>query len=154
MHKLICTSTFALLLTLSLVSCAVAQEQEASPEAVLPSNLEWKDNPDVPGVQNASASIGDSSQLGLYVGFGKMLEGTVFPAHTHPDGRLSTVVSGVMYYGFGETPEETDFRAYPAGSVVYTPAGTPHIMWAKDGDIIVQEAGFGPSGSEFVSDAQ
>lgn len=154
MPKVIHTFTFALLLTLSLVSCAVAQEEEASLEAVLPNDLEWEDNPDVEGVQNASARIGDPENPGLYAGFGKMVKGTVFPAHTHPDGRLTTVVSGVMYLGIGEVPEETDFQAYPAGSVVYTPAGTPHIMWAKDGEIVVQEAGFGPSGSEFVSDVQ
>jgi len=143
--------TSALLLTLPLVSCAVAQE--ASLEAVLPSELEWEANPDVPGVQSAMG-VGDSTQAELYVLFGKLVEGTVFPAHTHPDGRLSTVVSGVMYYGVGETPEDTDFRAYPAGSVVYTPAGVPHIMWAKDGEIVVQEAGFGPTGSEFVADTE
>lgn len=154
MHKVIHTFTFALLLTLSLVSFAVAQEQEASPEAVLPTDLEWEANPDVPGVWNASASIGDLEKPGLYASFGKLAQGVVFPAHTHPDGRLTTVVSGVMYYGFGEVPEETDFQAYPAGSVIYTPAGTPHIMWAKDGEIVVQEAGFGPSGFEFVSDVQ
>ena len=59
-----------------------------------------------------------------------------------------------MYYGVGKVPKVTDFQAYPAGSVIYTPAGTPHIMWAKDGEIVVQESGFGPSGAEFVSDTE
>ncbi len=154
MTKTIYTLTLALFLTLSLISCAVAQEQGERLEAVLPNDLEWEANPDVEGVQNASAAIGDLSQPGLYASFGKMAQGVIFPAHTHPDGRLTTVVSGVMYLGIGEVAEETDFQAYPAGSVVYTPAGTPHIMWAKDGEIIVQEAGFGPSGAEFVSDVQ
>lgn len=151
MHKAIYTFTFALILTFSLISCAVAQE--ASFEAVLPSDLEWGGNPDVPGVQSA-LGVGDSTRPELYVLFGKLVEGTVFPAHTHPDGRLSTVVSGVMYYGVGDVSEETNFKAYPAGSVVYTPAGTPHIMWARDGEIVVQEAGFGPTGSEFASEAE
>ncbi len=154
MYKVIYSFTLALLLTLSLVSYAFAQEEEASLEAVLPTDLEWEANPNVEGVQNASASIGDPENPGLYASFGKLDQGVVFPAHTHPDGRLTTVVSGVMYLGIGNVPEETDFQAYPAGSVIYTPAGTPHIMWAKDGEIVVQEAGFGPSGSEFVADTE
>lgn len=151
MRKVIHAFTFALVLALSLVSGAVAQE--ANFEAVLPTDLKWEANPEVPGVQSA-LGVGDSAQPELYVLFGKLVEGTVFPAHTHPDGRLSTVVSGVMYYGVGDVLEKTDFKAYPAGSVVYTTAGTPHIMWAKDGEIVVQEAGFGPTGSEFVSEAE
>lgn len=150
MYKVISASGLALLLTLSLFSVA----QAPSLEAIIPTDLTWVDNEAVAGVQNAGPSIGDLAKPGLYASLGKLVRGTVFPAHTHPDGRLTTVVSGVMYYGVGETPEGTDFQAYPAGSVIYTPAGTPHIMWAKDGDIVVQEAGFGPSGAEFVTDAE
>ena len=103
----------------------------------------------VEGVESA-AVIGDSSQAELYVMVGRLAKGVVFPVHTHPDARLSTVLSGTMYYGVGETFEEIEFAAYPAGSVVYTPPDTPHWMWAQDGEIVVQESGFGPTGSVFL----
>ena len=97
--------------------------------------------------------IGDSSQAELYVMVGRLAEGVVFPVHTHPDARLSTVLSGTMYYGVGEVFEEVEFTAYPAGSVVYTPPNTPHWMWVQDGDVVVQESGFGPTESIFLESA-
>jgi quercetin dioxygenase-like cupin family protein len=110
-------------------------------EVFLPPDLAWEDNPDVPGVQNASG-VGDPTKPQLYTSFGKIEEGVRFPSHTHPDARITTVLAGV------------EFEPYPAGSVIYTPPGTPHVMWAKDGEIVVQETGYGPTGSELSDPEQ
>lgn len=126
---------------------------ETNVKGVLPTDLKWASNPNIPGVQNARV-VGDSSKPELYVSFGKLQQGTIFPAHTHPDARITTVISGVMYYGVGEEFDQAHVTAYPAGSVVYTPSGVPHIMWAKDGETLVQEAGYGPSGSSFISNGK
>ena len=126
---------------------------EKSVEVFLPPDLAWEDNPDVPGVQNA-AGVGDPTKKELYTSFGRIEEGVRFPAHTHPDARITTVLSGTMYYGVGERPDRVRFEPYPAGSVIYTPPGVPHVMLAKDGEIIVQETGRGPTDLEFTSDAE
>lgn len=65
-------------------------------QTVLPGDLQWQTNPTVAGVQSAIA-VGDPSNSELYVLFGKMEESVTFPAHTHPDARITTVISGVMY---------------------------------------------------------
>jgi quercetin dioxygenase-like cupin family protein len=122
-------------------------------EVFLPPDLAWEDNPEVSGVQNA-AGVGDPTKPELYTSFGKMQEGVRFPAHTHPDARITTVLSGVMYYGVGERSGNVEFEPYPAGSVIYTPPGTPHVMWAKSGEIVVQETGYGPTDLEFTSDRE
>ena len=122
-------------------------------EVFLPPQMEWEDNPEVPGVQNA-AGVGDPTKKELYTSFGKIEEGVRFPAHTHPDARITTVLSGTMYYGVREGPDRVRFESYPAGSVIYTPPGVPHVMLAKDGEIIVQETGRGPTDLEFTSDAE
>ena len=124
---------------------------EKSVQVFLPPDLGWEDNPDVPGVQNA-AGVGDPTKKGLYTSFGRIEEGVRFPAHTHPDARITTVLSGTMYYGVGERPDRVEFEPYPAGAVIYTPPGTPHVMWAKSGEIVVQESGYGPTDIEFASD--
>ena len=134
----------------------VKQEKSGSEKGIevfLPPDLAWEDNPDVPGVQNA-AGVGDPTKKELYTSFGKIEEGVKFPAHTHPDARITTVLSGTMHYGIGERFDRTRFEPYPAGSVIYTPPGTPHIMWAKSGEIVVQETGYGPTDIEFASDAE
>ena len=119
-------------------------------KAVLPKDLQWKVNPNIKGVKSAIA-IGDSSNSQLYVLFGKMDKGAIFPAHTHPDDRITTVISGVMYYGVGDQFDRTKVNAYPAGSVVYTPSGVPHFMWAKNSNTVMQETGFGSTGLRFTT---
>ena len=121
-------------------------------QAFLPPDLEWEDNPDVPGVQNA-AGVGDPTRRQLYTSFGKIEKGVRFPAHTHPDARITTVLSGTMHFGAGEGFDRAELEPYPAGSVIYTPPNTPHVMWARDGEIIVQETGHGPTDIEFSSDS-
>ncbi|MGB3634687.1 MAG: cupin domain-containing protein [Rubrobacteraceae bacterium] len=116
---------------------------------ILPDDLEWQDNPEIDGIENA-AGIGNLEEKGLYAGFGRMSEGAVFPAHSHTDDRLTTVISGTMYYGVGEEFDEDNMTAYPAGSVIFTPAGTPHVMWVQEGQAVIQESGDGPSSAEFV----
>ena len=139
-----------ILMLASLLTLALAQDY--SYDAVTPANVPFEPSP-VEGVESA-AVIGDSSQAELYVMVGRLAEGVVFPVHTHTDARLSTVISGTMYYGVGETLEEVAFTAYPAGSVVYTPPGTPHWMEARDGEVVVQESGFGPSETTFLETSE
>ena len=138
-------SLYVLVLT-SLLALTLAQDY--SYDAVSPDDIPFEPSP-VEGVESA-AVIGNSSQAELYVMVGRLAQGVVFPVHTHTDARLSTVLSGTMYYGVGETLEEVEFTAYPAGSVIYTPPNTPHWMDARDGEVVVQESGFGPSETTFL----
>ena len=125
----------------------------AEVQVALPDDIGWQENSDIAGVESAIA-LGNPSNSELYVLFGKMSPDTPFPAHSHPDDRITTVLSGVMYYGIGETFDPAQVQAYPAGSVVYTPAGTPHFMQTREAETIMQETGFGPTGMTFFSAAQ
>lgn len=117
--------------------------------AVTPDAVRWTPNPRLAGVDSASI-VGDSARSGLYVSLGRMRQGATFPPHSHPDRRITTVVSGTMYYGTGPAFDHGRLRRYPAGSVVETPPGVPHFMAAKDGTAVMQETGMGPSGLDFV----
>jgi len=67
--------------------------------------------------------------------------------HTHPEGtRTLTVLSGTLYFGFGETFDEAKAKPFPPGTFFTELPTTPHFVWAKDGEVIVQVAGIGPSG--------
>lgn len=120
---------------------------------VVPADLALEANPQVEGVSNANV-IGDLTADGLYVSVGRLETDVVFPTHSHSDDRLTTVMSGTMYLSTDATFDRDDVTAYPAGSVVFTPAGTPHTMWAQDGPVVVQEAGHGPSATDFLDPAQ
>ena len=57
------------------------------------------------------------------------------------------MLSGTLYVGFGETPDDARMTAVPTGAVYVAPANVPHHLWAKDGEVVYQEAGFGPTGT-------
>jgi hypothetical protein len=41
-------------------------------------------------------------------------------------------------------------KAYPAGTFYSEPPKSPHYTWAKDGEVIIQLTGIGPSGKTFI----
>ena len=48
------------------------------------------------------------------------------------------MLSGTLYVGFGEQFDESTLVAVPAGAVYVAPAGVPHFLMAKDGEVIYQ----------------
>lgn len=60
-------------------------------------------------------------------------------AHATGDGqvRITTVMSGTMYFGDGETVDRAKEVAYPAGSVVLIDSGTPHWVSSHDGELVL-----------------
>lgn len=110
---------------------------------LMPADVKWKDSP-FPGVQTAVIS-GDPTQPGLYVVRAKYAAGGKVMPHTHPDTRYDTVLSGELYFGFGETFDPSNSKLYPAGAQITVPANMPHFAWAKSGEAILQEVGIGPS---------
>ncbi len=60
------------------------------------------------------------------------------------------MISGVFYIGLGEHFEGERLEAYPPGSVILLPGGTPHFHWALSGEYVTQVTAIGPLGLEYV----
>ena len=98
------------------------------------------------GAEKAEAAVltGSQAAAGLYTIRVRLGAGGHIAPHSHPDARVLTVVSGEVWYGFGETMDPANARRYPAGAVFVVPANAPH--WSKaDAEAVYQEAGMGPS---------
>jgi hypothetical protein len=54
----------------------------------------------------------------------------------------------------GEQWDETKLKAYPAGTFFSDPKGTPHYIWAKDDEVIVQFTGVGPTAVTLIPQKQ
>ena len=130
-------------LGISLVA-AYAFAQLAQPVPVLPEALKWFSPPNNNLLKGAWV-LGSEKEPGTYVLRVMLAKGGKIPAHTHPDARNSTVLAGTLYVGFGDVDSETDVVAVPAGGVYVAPANVPHYLWAKDGDVVYQEGGVGPT---------
>jgi quercetin dioxygenase-like cupin family protein len=130
-----------LLLGLALGSMAA---EAPTPRVVLPERLTFSTPPGIPDLKSAFV-VGAESETGAYAIRVRLKAGGRVPVHTHPDTRYSTVLSGTLYVGFGETANDARMTAVPAGAVYVAPANVPHYLWARDGEVVYQEAGIGPT---------
>jgi quercetin dioxygenase-like cupin family protein len=80
----------------------------------------------------------------------RLTAGARIPPHTHPDSRHTTVLTGTLYVGFGEASDDARLVAVPQGGIYLAPANLPHYLWARDGDVVYQESGVGPTGNQFI----
>jgi len=101
------------------------------------------------GVEAAVLS-GPLDKQVLYTQRVRLAKDGLVPPHTHPDQRYTTVLSGTLYICTGDTFSPDAVKPYPAGSFLITPANVVHCSWAKDGDVVYQESGIGPTGTTMV----
>lgn len=106
------------------------------------------------GAPAAAIIYGDPAKQGLYVTRNKFDAGHKNLPHFHPDERTVVVLSGTLYWAFGDKWDEAKLKPLPAGSFVTEPPNTPHFNWAKDGEVIIQVTGYGPSGATQIQQKQ
>jgi len=71
-----------------------------------PGEMNWKDNPRVPGL-GVARIISSGKKAGPYLYRVRFPKGRVVKAHSHPDDRTYTVLSGTWHIGWGEKYGET-----------------------------------------------
>jgi quercetin dioxygenase-like cupin family protein len=120
-------------------------------KSILPDALDWKPFAAFPPEARLAVVIGRPTEPGLYVIRVTLPDGGKLMPHRHPENRIYTVMSGVFYVGVGDTFDGDAVTAYPPGSVVLLPGGTPHFHWAKSGEYVTQVMGIGPLGIEYLS---
>jgi quercetin dioxygenase-like cupin family protein len=123
-------------------------DADARPLMKLPQEIEFSG----PADQLQTAVVfGDPTKPGLYVQRFRFPADLKVPPHWHPDRmRTVVVISGTLYYAFGEQWDEKKLTALPPGSFFYEPSHVPHFAWAKDGEVILQLTAIGPSGTTVV----
>jgi quercetin dioxygenase-like cupin family protein len=134
-------------------SNATLYAQSTQTVVKFPAEIEFK-APVNPGPQTA-VLYGDPTKSGVYVQRVKFPPGTKVMPHWHPDEwRTAVVLSGTLYFGVGEQWDESKLKPYPTGTFYSEPAKTPHYIWAKDGEVIIQTTGMGPTGTTSIPQKQ
>ena len=118
--------------------------------ALTPEQVRWFTPPYYKDGRQRARLFGDSSQGGAWVDRVKIPGGMRVLAHTHPHDELVTVIQGTWYLGAGERFDPAKLRGYPAGSFIVIPAGVPHFVAAKDGEVIVQLSGTGKFRTDYL----
>lgn len=149
------TSILMLLLgssALIISTAAIAGDSPTTGVMLTPEEIKWKPNPRVTGLGVARIQ-GSAKQPGAFVHRVKFPKGRVVQAHSHPDDRTYTVLSGTWHIGWGKTYDADKLTALPVGSFYTEPAGVPHFISTPDGETIVQITGTGPSAVHYVDPA-
>src|SRR5215467_3371714 len=85
----------------------------------------------VNGIQTRTLK-GDATKPGIYTIQLTIPANVRIQAHTHPDDRVATVISGTWYIGYGSNFDETKLKPLTAGSFYTEPPGVAHF--AKTGN--------------------
>ncbi len=120
--------------------------------SLTPSQLTWTPGR-VPGIENA-ALLGSSKAEGPYIERVRYPANFVIQAHTHPDQRNYTILSGTWYIGYGDKFDETKLQVLPAGSFYVEPAGAPHFIATRDEPVVLQLSGMGPTATQLLDQAK
>ena len=93
---------------------------------------------------------GDPNKAGLYTIQLTIPANTKIEAHTHPDDRVATVVSGTWYIGYGSRFDEQKLKALTPGSFYTEPPSMAHFARTGNQPVAVQITGYGPTGTKYV----
>jgi len=97
---------------------------------------------------------GDPNKTGLYTIQLTVPANTKIEAHTHPDDRVATVISGTWQIGYGTAFDEKKLKALVPGSFYTEPPNVAHFARTGNTAVMVQITGYGPTGTTYVGRGQ
>ena len=93
---------------------------------------------------------GDATKSGIYTIQLTIPAGVRIQAHTHPDDRVATVISGTWYIGYGAKFDEAKLKPLTAGSFYTEPPSVAHFAKTGNEPVVLQITGNGPTGPEYI----
>ena len=105
--------------------------------------------PFAPGAEVVFLSS-DGKKSEMYTQRVHLAKDAKIPPHSHPDSRMVTVLSGELFAGTDPTVDSSNGTLLPAGSFIIMPAGEVHWTWARNGEVVYQETGNGPTATNLV----
>jgi quercetin dioxygenase-like cupin family protein len=97
---------------------------------------------------------GDPNNPGLYTIQLTVPANTKIEAHTHPDDRVATVISGTWQIGYGTAFDEKKLKALEPGSFYTEPPSVAHFARTGNTAVMIQITGYGPTGTTYVAKGQ
>ncbi|MBR0671769.1 cupin domain-containing protein [Neoroseomonas soli] len=99
------------------------------------------------GIPQVAVLYGNPREAGLYVVQVRLPRNYRSEAHTHPEEvRTVIVLSGTLYFGFGDAWDEARLQAFPPGTFFNEPRTAPHFAGTRDEEVLMMVTGIGPTG--------
>jgi quercetin dioxygenase-like cupin family protein len=103
-----------------------------------------------PETAETTVLFGDPRRPGLYTLRFRFPPHMTLKPHFHADTRTAVVVSGTLYFAYGERLDPTQFKALPAGSFYTEPARTPHFAQTLSEPVVEYVTGWGPTSTTYL----
>ena len=139
--KLFAAATVVIVLGAVTFAMTWTSQRKKEIAGITAEQVRWSTPPYYKDGRQRAQLFGDSSQGGAWIDRVRIPAAMRVLAHTHPQDELVTVIEGTWYVGEGEKFDSTKLKAYPPGSFIVIPAGTPHFVATKDGAVVVQLSG-------------
>lgn len=123
-------------------------------KALLPAQLAWQPMRAFSDGRERVDLVGDAAKGGSWIYRVRVPKPIEVMPHTHPVDEYVTVLEGTWLLGSGTTFRKEDLVAYPPGSFVVIPAGTPHFVATGVGPVVIQSSGEGVFATRFIEHAE
>ncbi|HTP83032.1 MAG TPA: cupin domain-containing protein [Alphaproteobacteria bacterium] len=117
-----------------------ARGADPAPIITTPDQLRWSSVAGMPGLSEAWL-VGQSGKPGFYVVRRSFKLGGQVPPRVDAQTIFLTVLSGDVYVGTDDQIDPRTARRLPVGTFLIIPGGSPHYLWARYGEAVVQEWG-------------
>ncbi len=112
-----------------------------------PDDIKWIDAPPpLPPGSKLAILEGNPKQEGLFTIRAMFPPYFKIQAHNHPLDERVTVISGVVYVGFGEKLDTTNANKFTEGCYYLNPSGFFHYVFTGSEGCVIQITGMGPWG--------
>jgi quercetin dioxygenase-like cupin family protein len=134
----------------AVAASAIAEGDIATLFTLTPGEMKFVAPPGRPD-RPAAVLIGDPAKAGVYVSRSKLPANLKIAPHSHSETwRITTVVSGTLYYGHGDTFDESKLKALGPGSLLVEPKDIPHFAMTKDEEVMLHTVAEGPAATNPV----
>ena len=117
---------------------------------LVPGDISWKTDPKLHSL-NTAVLTGDPGIHAPYAQRIRIPANTVLKPHSHlSEARMVTVLSGTLYFAYGDKFDEAKLKELPPGSFFTEPKGMPHYAKTKEREVILQLNAIGPDGTTYA----
>ena len=146
--------TVSLIVLTALLLKPAAAEEMNQPILLSGEEIVWTDGPaSMPPGTKMAILEGDLKKPGPVTVRFKVPADAVIAPHTHPGIERVTVLSGTLYFGAGETADESRVSALTPGSFIVMPARHPMYAYTTLEETVIQLNVEGPWGITFLDTA-
>lgn len=118
--------------------------------SLVPGEISWDTDPKLHGLETAVLA-GDPNILAPYAQRIRIPANRKLAPHSHPNrAGMVTVLSGTLYFAYGDKFDETKLKEFPAGSFFTEPKGVFHYAMTKGGEVILQLNAIGHDGTVYA----